>query len=43
MNDGTPLVAHHDYDGDWFRNPNNRVTSEAVPITPRGCRCGIAL
>lgn len=44
MNDGTSLVAHYDYDGgDWFRNPNNRVTPEAVPITPRGCRCGITL
>ncbi|WP_346685977.1 hypothetical protein [Enteroscipio rubneri] len=30
--DGTPLVARFDHDGDWSWNPNNRVREETVRV-----------
>lgn len=33
--DGAPLVARYDHDGDWSWNPNNRVTGGPVRIVPR--------
>lgn len=33
--DGTPLVARYEHDGDWTWNPNNRVTSDTVRIASR--------
>lgn len=33
--EGTPLVARYDHDGDWEWNPNNHVKSESALIVPR--------
>ena len=33
--EGTPLVARYDHDGDWSWNPNNRIESDTAPIVPR--------
>lgn len=33
--DGTPLVACYDHDGDWSWNPNNRITRKTVRVTKR--------
>lgn len=35
MDDGTPLVARYDHDGDWSWNPNNHVTSDTVRVASR--------
>ena len=35
MEDGTPLVARYDHDGDWGWNPNNKIESDTVLIVPR--------
>lgn len=33
--DGTPLVARYDHDGDWSWNPNNRIEEKSVLIVGR--------
>lgn len=33
--DGVPLIARFDHDGDWCWNPSNHVKTEAVLIVPR--------
>lgn len=33
--DGVPLIARYDHDGDWSWNSNNHVKTESVLIVPR--------